>query len=132
MPFLTPLQVQFLDDRSVFPWITMAPLVYESELTGEVYEVPRHFRTDGASVPIALAAVPVFGQALTLRYFGSGVWHGFKQGVLHDFLRRPDNAGRLPVPAKVAHLIFRSALYEAGYPPDLCENYYAALVAFNS
>jgi hypothetical protein len=127
--FLTPLQIQFLDDRSAFPWITLAPLEYECELTGETYTVPKHFRTDGASVPMALAALPVVGAALAMRYFGSGVWHGFKQGVLHDFLRRGDNP---PVPAQVAHRIFRAALYEAGYPPDLCESYYSALVAFNS
>lgn len=85
MPFTTPLQVQFLDDRSEFPFITISPLVYECELTGETYTVPKHFRTDGASVPEALAAVPVVGQSLFLRYFGRGVFHGFKQGVVHDY-----------------------------------------------
>lgn len=129
MPFTTPLQVQFLDDRSEFPFITISPLVYECELTGETYTVPKHFRTDGASVPEALAAVPVVGQSLFLRYFGRGVFHGFKQGVVHDYLRRGPNP---PVPAAVAHKIFRAALYEAGYPPDLCENYYMAVKAFNS
>lgn len=127
--FTTPLQVLFLDDRSEFPWLTLGELVYECELTGETYTVPRHFRTDGASVPMALAAVPVVGTALANRYFGRGVWQGFKQGVLHDYLRRGDNP---PVTAAVAHRIFRQALYEAGYPPDLCEAYYAAVVAFNS
>lgn len=129
MPFVTPLRLQFLDDRSVFPWITTDELVYESELTGETYIVPRHFRTDGASVPEMVAAVPVIGPALFMRYFGRGVFHGFKQGVLHDWLRR---GAPPPVPAAVAHRIFRAALYEAGYPPDMCENYYAAVVAFNS
>jgi len=33
---------------------------------------------------------------------------------------------------EVAHSIFRKALIEAGYPPDLVENYYAAVRAFNS
>lgn len=129
MPFQTMLDVRFLDDRSIFPWITLSELVYECPLTGETFVVPRHFRTDGASIPAAIAAVPVVGQALFLRYFGQGVFHGFKQGVLHDFLRRGDNP---PVPAHVAHKIFRAALYDAGYPPDLCENYFAAVVAFNS
>ena len=129
MPFLTPLKVQLLDDRGPFPWITLEPLVYESELTGETYTVPRHFRTDGASVPTALFAVPIVGQSLALRFFGNGVWQGFKQGVLHDYLRRGTVK---PVPAHLAHKIFREALYEAGYPSDLCENYYAALMAFNS
>ena len=127
--FLTALDVRLLDTRSIFPWITLSELVYECELTGETYVVPRHFRTDGASVPEALAAVPVVGQALFLRYFGQGIFHGFKQGVLHDWLRRGDSP---PVPAYVAHKIFREALYGAGYPEDLIENYYAAVVAFNS
>ena len=128
MAFTTPLHVMFLDDRSRFPWITLEPLVYECDLTGEVYTVPRHFRTDGASVPMALAMVPGFS-LLAQRYFGNGVWQGFKQGVLHDYLRRGDTP---PVSAVIAHKIFREALYEAGYPPDLCETYYAAVRTFNS
>ncbi|WP_448508812.1 DUF1353 domain-containing protein [Immundisolibacter sp.] len=123
MPFLTPLNVQLLNDRAELPWITLSPLVYDSPLTGETYEVPKHFRTDGASIPKALIAIP----ALALRYFGEGVWQGFKQGVLHDYLRRTN-----VVPPYVAHAVFREALYDADYPPDLCETYYAAVKAFNS
>lgn len=126
MPFLSTLQVQFLDDRSAFPWITLAPLEYESELTGETYTVPKHFRTDGASVPRALM---LFAPPVAARFFGHGVWMGFKQGVLHDYLRRGPNP---PVSAAVAHRVFREALYVAGYPDDLCENYYAAVKMFNS
>ncbi len=121
-----------LDDRSKFPWITLSPLVYESELTGETYTVPKHFRTDGASVPSAIAAIPIIGQALFIRYFGKGVYLGFKQGVLHDYLRRPDKDGNTPVPAHIAHKVFREALTQAGYPDDLVNNYYAAVSTFNS
>jgi hypothetical protein len=32
----------------------------------------------------------------------------------------------------VAHKVFREALYKAKYPPDMVENYYRALVLFNS
>jgi hypothetical protein len=113
-----------LDDRSIFPWITLEPLVYECELTGETYTVPKHFRTDGSSVPRALM---LFAPPLAARFFGQGVWLGFKQGVLHDYLRRNDL-----VPASVAHRVFREALYAGGYPEDVCENYYAAVVKFNS
>lgn len=120
-----------LDDRSEFPWITLEPLEYESELTGEIYTVPAHFRTDGASVPMAVGLLPGIGPALLARFFGQGVWQGFKQGVLHDYLRRKKDGVTL-VPAAVAHRIFREALYEAGYPPDLCETYYNAVVIFNS
>ena len=124
MPFTSMLKVMLLDDRSIFPWITLEPLVYECELTGETYTVPKHFRTDGSSVPRALM---LFAPPLAARFFGQGVWLGFKQGVLHDYLRRNDL-----VPASVAHRVFREALYAGGYPEDVCENYYAAVVKFNS
>jgi hypothetical protein len=129
MAFKSALVVQLLNDREKFPWVTLAPLEYECELTGETYVVPRYFRTDGASLPAALVAVPGVGSALFLRYFGQGVFQGFKQGVLHDWLRRGPNP---PVPAAVAHRIFRAALYEADYPGDLCETYYEAVRLFNS
>lgn len=135
MPFTddaNTLVTQFLDDRSEFPFVTLAPLSYFSPLTGETYTVPRYFRTDGASVPVAIAAVPVIGPALLQRYFGHGVFHGFKQGVLHDYLRRPRDDGTTPVPAETAHAVFREALEDAGYPSDLVENYFAAVKAFNS
>lgn len=130
--FLTDLDLRFLDDRSKYPFITLSELVYKSEMTGETYVVPKHFRTDGASIPEAISLIPGLGQALFLRYFGNGVFHGFRQGVLHDHLRRKDKSGKTPVPAVLAHRIFREALYEAGYPPDLCETYYAAVLRFNS
>ena len=131
MPFTTPLKVQLLNDREVFPWITLAPLVYECPLTGETYQVPANFRTDGASVPKALVAVPVVGPALFQRFFGQGVWQGFREGVLHDWLRR-ERDGKTPVEAATAHMIFRQALEEAGYPYDLVNAYYDAVKAFNS
>lgn len=134
MPFLDPLQVQLLNERSVFPWITLADRRWEDPETGEIHTIPKHFRTDGSSIPKALLAVPLIGQALALRYFGNGVWLAFGEGDLHDYLRRPDRAtGLPPVPAAVAHLKFRRALYEK-YPdmPDMCENFYSAVVMFNS
>ena len=131
MPFLTPLQVQLLDDRSVFPWITLAPLEYESK-DGTIYTVPRHFRTDFASVPKALMAIPIVGQALAMRFFGNGTWLGVKPAVLHDWARRKRPDGTLPMPAADAHKLFKEALEEAGYPDDLVENYYEAVRRFNS
>jgi hypothetical protein len=125
--FTSTLDVRLLNDRTPFPWMTLEPLEYYSELTGETYTVPKYFRTDGASVPAAIVALPLVGPALFLRFFGQGVFQGFKQGVLHDWLRRTN-----VVPAAIAHRILREALYAANYPPDLCENYYAAVVAFNS
>lgn len=131
MPFLTDLKLMFLNDREKYPWLTLEPLEYESPLTGQTYVVPKYFRTDGASIPNALIALPIIGNALVLRFMGQGVWQGFKQGVLHDYLRR-ERGGNLPVTASVAHAVFREALQDANYPSDIVENYYAAVVKFNS
>lgn len=134
MPFLYPhdrLKVQLLNDREQFPWITLDKLVYEDPETGVEYTVPRHFRTDGASLPKSLVLIPGIGPLLFQRFFGEGVWQGFREGVLHDYLRRPVK-GKRPVEAKEAHLIFRRALEEAGYPYDLVSAYYGAVVKFNS
>lgn len=129
MAFLDPLDVRLLNDKAQFPWMTLAERRYEDQITGQTFVIPKYFRTDGASIPIAMAAIPVIGQAMVIRYFGQGVFMGFGEGVLHDYLRRGDNP---PVPPQIAHRIFRSALYAGGYPSDLCEMYYAAVVAFNS
>lgn len=132
MSFVSPYnnpKIMLLNDRGPMPFLLLEKLVYECEVSGEVYEVPANFRTDFASIPKALLLIPVVGQALFTRYFGNGVWQGAREAILHDFLRRGDNP---PVTAAVAHRIFRSALYEAGYPPDLCESYYAAVVMANS
>jgi len=130
MPFVSPsanLQVMLLNDRAAKPWAMLEKLEFYSEITGETYIVPKHFLTDLASVPKAIVLLPIIGLALFLRFFGSGVWLGAREGALHDWLRQqPD------IPAKVAHLIFREALYDAGYPEDLCENYYEAVRRFNS
>lgn len=133
MPFITPLDMRLFNPRAKHPFMLLDELVYECPLTGETYTVNKYFRTDLASIPIRLAAIPIIGPALVIRYFGNGVFLGAHEGALHDRLRRPDKDGNTIVPAHLAHKIFRTALYDR-YPdmPDLCENYYAAVVAFNS
>lgn len=135
------LHLLFLDDRSQFPFITTASCSWKDPETGEIHTIPKNFRTDGASLPIALSALPVVGPALVMRYFGHGVFMGFKEGVLHDYLRRRPaiwegdkivGYGEPPVPALVAHEKFNRALTEAGYPDDMIENYVAAVRAFNT
>lgn len=136
------LDVRLLNDREQFPWLTLKPLAFYDPETGLTFTVRKYFRTDGASIPIALAALPIVGQALVIRYFGQGVWQGFKEGTLHDFLRRQrailDNLGNIvgyespPVTAEVAHRIFGDALRLGRYPEDLIENYVAAVRTLNS
>ncbi len=130
MAFVSPwnlAKVMLLNDREERPFIMLERLEFESEITGETYVVPRHFRHDGASVPAALLLLPVVGTALFLRFFGKGVYQGFREGALHDWLRQQPE-----IPAKIAHLVFREALYAANYPPALCEAYYSAVKLFDS
>lgn len=131
MPFLTPLKVQFLSDSSKFPWITLEPFSYEAK-DGTIYTVPKHFRTDFASIPKALMAVPIIGQALAMRFFGNGTWLGVKSAVLHDWARRKQKDGTRPMPAAKAHRLFKEALEEEGLPEDVVANYFAAVKTFNS
>lgn len=127
MPWFTSLDVTLVDDREEFPWEVISPLIWEDPETKEIHEVPIGFRTDGASIPMILSMIPIVGPALALRHFGKGIWFGFKEGVLHDFLRRND-----PIPPSEAHLKFKRALIEGGYPEDLIANYYDAVRRFNS
>lgn len=132
MPFLDPPFFELVDDRSDKPWKTTSSRRWQDPLTGEVHTIPSEFRTDGSSVPKLLMMVPLIGRFLALRFMGKGLWLGFGEGVLHDYLRRPDFDGLPPVPAAEAHLKFKRALEEAGYPYDMVENYYAAVKRFNS
>lgn len=87
---------------------------------GEVFEVPKHFRTDGASVPKALMLLPGVGTVLFQKYFSNGVWMGFQEGVLHDWA--VDN-----MPPNDAHKLFKEALTDSSYPDDLIAIYYNAV-----
>lgn len=135
MAFVSPwanLHVMLVSDRHRLPWILTEKLVYESPLTGDEYEIPRHFRTNLVSMPKMLAALPGIGGFAVLKFMGEGVWMGAREAVLHDWLRTRNRSGDLPVPAMVAHRVFREALYGANYAPDMIELYYAAVVNFNS
>lgn len=131
MPFITPynnVKVQLLNDREKYPFLTLEVLVYEYPPTGERFEVKKYFRTDGASIPKLLIATPIIGPALFQQFFGQGVWQGFQEGVLHDWLRTEP----FPVEAAKAHEIFRYALEERGYSETLVTAYYNAVKLFNS
>lgn len=134
MPFISPynnVKVQLLNDRAKYPFLTLEVLVYEYPPTGECFEVKKYFRTDGASVPKLLVATPIIGPAIFQQFFGQGVWQGFQEGVLHDWLRTPVN-GVYPVEAAKAHEIFKYALEERGYSEALVTAYYNAVKLFNS
>lgn len=136
MAFVSPfanLNLMLLNDRHKSPWILTEKLVYESPLTGEDYEIPKHFRTDLVSMPKMLAALPGVGSFIVLNFLGRGMWLGAREAVLHDWLRTSNKeTGRLPVPPIVAHRVFREALYSANYDPEMIEMYYTAVATFNN
>lgn len=136
MAFTPPwsnLYLMLLNDRHKLPWITTEKMLYESPLTGEEYEIPRHFRTDLVTMPKMVAALPGVGSFVLMQFFGKGVWLGAREAVLHDWLRRVNPRTKAPpVPAFLAHRIFREALYSADYNPEMIELYYKAVVVFNS
>ena len=49
--FLTELQVRVADNTDDGRWIVAVPLIYQSDVAGQVFIVPRGFQTDMASVP---------------------------------------------------------------------------------
>lgn len=132
MSFVSPyanLQLMLLNDRHPLPWILTERLMYEYPPTGEVFEIPENFRTDLVSMPKALIALPVVGNAAFNSFFGTGIWKGARESVLHDFLCTKQN-GTYPVEIGAAHRIFRHALLEADYPEPMANAYYQAVVAF--
>jgi hypothetical protein len=132
MPWLDPLRFELVDERAEFPWAVIGPMRWMDPETREVHTIPDGFRTDGSSFPKQMMAIPIIGQFLAMRHFGNGIWVGFAAGTLHDCLRRGDENGVPPVPAHVAHWKFKLALQEDGFPYDVVENYYAAVVKYNS
>ena len=131
MPFITPLKLQLLNESNVFPWILLDDFSWQDPETGEVHTAPKHFRTDGASNRIEIGLIPLIGMPMLMRMFATGMFKAFKPGVIHDAARRKVNGVR-PMPAAEAHLLLKRIMEEQGYPQDLVDSYYAAVVAFNS
>jgi hypothetical protein len=132
MPWLDPRRFELIDEHAEFPWAVIGPLRWMDPETGEIHAIPDGFRTDGSSFPKLMMAIPFIGAFLSMRHFGNGMWLGFAGGTLHDYLRRSDENDNTPVPPDVAHLKFKRALIEDGFSEDVVENYYAAVVKFNS
>ncbi len=49
--FLTKLQMAAADNTDDGKWVLTAPLIYQSDVAGRTFVVPRGFQTDLASVP---------------------------------------------------------------------------------
>lgn len=49
--FITKLQIEVADNADDGKWILTAPLIYQSDVAGRTFIVPKGFRTDLASVP---------------------------------------------------------------------------------
>ena len=97
--FLTELETKLKNDDTV--WVLTAPLVYESNILGEI-TVPKGFETDFASVP----RIPIF-YAL---YGGKA----HRESVLHDALYRSNS---IPKATRLqADRVFLEAMKARGKP----------------
>lgn len=90
--FLTRLRLENADAQDDGQWLLVLPLVYRSDLAGEMFVVPMGFRTDLASVP-----------RLPLAYWLAGGTAN-EPAVVHDFLYRTR-----PVSRRMADAVFREA-----------------------
>jgi hypothetical protein len=81
------------------------PLIYESDLTGDTFTVPRGFCTDFASVPRLPLAFMLVGDTAN------------RAAVLHDWLYTTRKDGRHPVPDRAtADALLKEAALATGAP----------------
>jgi hypothetical protein len=106
--FLTELDVEQLDDISNSGrglWRLTSPLVYQSDLTGDIYVVPIGTTTDFASVPRVPIAFLLCGDTAS------------KPAALHDFLYTAGPDGKHPVPDRAtADALLKEAATVEGVP----------------
>jgi hypothetical protein len=72
--FLTSLDLRDADNTDDGQWILCAPLVYQSDVAGQMFTVPAGFQTDLASVPRLPLVFLLAGDSAR------------KASVVHDFL----------------------------------------------
>lgn len=86
-------------------WELTAPLLYKSDLTGDVYIVPVGFSTDFASVPRVPIAFLLCGDVAS------------KPAALHDWLYSVGPNGKHPVPDRAtADALLKEAATVEGVP----------------
>jgi len=87
--FKTPLEVRMLPEMDDQHWQLISPLVYQSDLVGEIV-VPTGFITNFASfAPLKYAAI--------------------REAVIHDYLYNKKNVSR-----KMADQVFLEAMHSTG------------------
>jgi hypothetical protein len=105
--FLSALRVEQTSDTANDgrgEWKLTAPLLYKSDLTGDVYIVPVGFSTDFASVPRVPIAFLLCGDTAS------------RPATLHDYLYTAVN-GKHPVPDRAtADALLREAATAEGVP----------------
>jgi len=106
--FLTRLAVEQVEDTAEEgrgTWRLLSPLVYQSDLLGDILTVPVGTTTDFASVP----RVPFAFWFLADR--------GNEAATLHDWLYTPDANGNHPVKDRaIADAILKEACLAQGCP----------------
>lgn len=86
-------------------WMLIAPLIYKSDLTNDVYIVPSGFMTDFASVPRLPIAFLLCGDTAS------------KPAALHDWLYTKGRNGKHPVPDReTADALLKEAAAVEGVP----------------
>lgn len=115
MPFKSDLDIRLVDDLAndgQGMWMTLSPLVYESN-EGVEYVVDTFFRTDMASVPRVPIAFLLTGNA------------AHRPAVLHDYLLTS-----AIVPRERADELFREAMESLNMPQSRIRRMYNAVRAF--
>jgi hypothetical protein len=105
--FLSGLRVEQISDTANEgrgEWQLTSPLIYQSDLTGDVYIVPSGFRTDFASVPRVPIAFLLCGDTASM------------PAALHDWLYTAVR-GKRPVPDReTADMLLKEAALAEGVP----------------
>ncbi len=107
--FLSALRVEQISDTANDgrgEWILIAPLLYKSDLTNDVYIVPSGFRTDFASVPRLPIAFLLCGDTAS------------KPAALHDALYTADarTGKHMVLDRLTADLILKESALSEGVP----------------
>lgn len=109
--FKTPLRVELVDDKGQGRWKLLEPVVFQSDIVGEVV-VPAGFTTDFASVPRLPGAYLLTGN------------RAHRAATVHDYLLEHSDIRR-----DIIDRVFREAMLDCGIPIAIVTEMYAGVAA---
>jgi hypothetical protein len=115
--FLTELSATEIDEFANLHRLDK-PLVYQSDILGEIVTAPAGFITDKASIP-----------RIPLVYDAEG-GKCDKAAVIHDLLYSLGSAGLMQIDRETADRVLREAILASGYSRATAALFYAAVRAF--